>query len=232
MAAAEMSLRVQVETQNLRDRTTVALREAILGLHFKPGEKLVERRLCEETGVSRTCVREALRHLEAEGLVVRAANKGMFVATLGEEEARQIYEVRELLEAGMARHFVERAEANDLTRLTAAAEAIAETIFGQDTRAYVAALDAFTDALMAGGDNEVARDLHKRLRARITVLRNLTSRAMREEEKHDSLAAVRRIVAALEARDKAEAEESCRAYVRRSARVALALLRRQAELAA
>ncbi len=223
-----MSLRVEPETQILRDRTTTTLRNAILNQHFRPGERLVERRLCEETGVSRTCVREALRHLEAEGLVVREANKGMFVAKVGEEEARQIYEVRELLEAGMARHFVERASESQLADLVAAAGEIRATIFGGDTKAYVAALDAFTEALMAGGDNEVARELHKRLRARITFLRSLTSRTMQESAKHESLAAVQRIAEALQARDADAAEASCRSYVRRSAGVAIALLRKQA----
>ena len=76
--------RIQIDrhTPSLRERTTAALREAILQLHFKPGQRLVERQLCAETGVSRTCIRESLRQLEAEGLVDRAQNKGMFVAPI------------------------------------------------------------------------------------------------------------------------------------------------------
>src|SRR3979411_474083 len=54
-------IKVTLEPTGLREKTTQVLREAILNLHFRPGQKLVERALCEGTGVSRTCIREALR---------------------------------------------------------------------------------------------------------------------------------------------------------------------------
>ena len=67
MARAESSgaLRVVKDMPNLRELTTRTLRDAILRMHFKPKQKLTERELCEQTGVSRTCVREALRHLDS-----------------------------------------------------------------------------------------------------------------------------------------------------------------------
>ena len=64
-------LRIARDLPTLRDLTTDKLREAIMAQRFKPGQHLVERDLCEQTGVSRSSVREALRHLEAEGLVER-----------------------------------------------------------------------------------------------------------------------------------------------------------------
>src|SRR5260221_1670714 len=90
LMAAGKSLQVVVDNVSLRERTTQVLRDAILNLHFKPGQKLVERRLCEDTGVSRTCVREALRHLESEGLIMRAPNRGVYLAVVRPDEARQI----------------------------------------------------------------------------------------------------------------------------------------------
>src|SRR5262245_39749221 len=86
-------LAVARDVPTLRELTTAKLRDAILSLHFKPNQHLVERELCEKTGVSRTSVREALRHLEAEGLVERRGNRGLFVASVTAEEAQQIYEV-------------------------------------------------------------------------------------------------------------------------------------------
>lgn len=222
---ATHSLRVAVDTPSLRERTTDTLREAILGLHFKPGEKLVERRLCEDTGVSRTCVREALRHLEAEGLVVREANRGMFVASVGPDEARQIYEIREALEPAMARHFVRRATPAQRAALDAAARRIADTIFGSGIDSYVAALDSFTDALIDGADNAVARQMLRLLGARMTYLRTITARAAPQPQKERTLESVRQIAAALGDRDADMAEAACRAYVRRSAAFALEVLR-------
>src|SRR5260370_3043321 len=110
-------IKVTLEPIGLREKPTQVLRDAILNLHFRPGQKLVERALCEGTGVSRTCIREALRHLEAEGLVSRLPNRGTIVAEVGADEARQIYESRAVLEAAMAHHFAERADAEDFAML-------------------------------------------------------------------------------------------------------------------
>lgn len=228
MAEMKSSIRVVMDTPSLRERTTQVLRDAILNLHFKPGQKLVERTLCEDTGVSRSCVREALRHLESEGLVVRTANRGMFVAEVGPDEARQIYEVRAVLESAMGRHFVERANDKHVAALEAALKRIEKTIFGKDVLAYAFALDNFSDALMDGAGNELARQLLNMLRARITYLRVVTARAASVEQKNGTLEALRKIVEALKRRDADAAEEHCRAYVSRSASFALQLLKERA----
>src|SRR5215467_12043249 len=148
MATATGSLRVVPNTLSLRERVTQVLREAILNLHFEPGEKLVERRLCEETGVSRSCVREALRHLEAEGLVKRTPTRGMYVSQIGASEARQIYEVRIVLESAMTRQFVERASDKQLAALTAAFNRVEATSTGKDYLAYARTLEKFSACLM------------------------------------------------------------------------------------
>ena len=68
--------------QPLRDLVFSAMREAILNGQLKPGERLMEVQLAEEMGVSRTPVREAIRKLELEGLVVMVPRKGAYVAGL------------------------------------------------------------------------------------------------------------------------------------------------------
>jgi DNA-binding GntR family transcriptional regulator len=60
----------------LRELTLDKVREAIVSGYFKPGHRLVERDLCAQLGVSRTIVREVLRHLESEGLVANLVNNG------------------------------------------------------------------------------------------------------------------------------------------------------------
>jgi len=79
MSRTHPSLAVARDTPTLRELTTAKLREAILSLHFKPDQHLVERELCEETGVSRTSVREALIALEVIGLVQVRAGSGVVV---------------------------------------------------------------------------------------------------------------------------------------------------------
>ena len=74
--------------------------------------------------MSRSSAREALRHLEAEGLVERRGNRGLFVASITPDEARQIYEVRAAIEPEMARLFAARATEDDLAALSATLTAL------------------------------------------------------------------------------------------------------------
>ena len=144
MTDAIPELRVARDAPTLRDLTTEKLREAIMARRFKPGEHLVERDLCERTGVSRSSVREALRHLEAEGLVERKGNRGLFVASITADEARQIYEVRAAIEPEMARLFAARATDDDLGKLQSSLDGMERAIRGRVIADYVRALDSFS----------------------------------------------------------------------------------------
>ncbi|RRO16348.1 GntR family transcriptional regulator [Saccharopolyspora rhizosphaerae] len=80
------------------DLVADSLRNAILAGELRPGETLVERRLSELLGVSKTPVREALIGMAHTGLVTVVPNKGITVRTLTLEDVRKVYEVRLLLE--------------------------------------------------------------------------------------------------------------------------------------
>src|SRR5581483_8053290 len=123
VAKANNPLWVKREVEPLRERTLKSLRDAILSNHLKPGQRLVERDLCEQAGVSRSSIREALRYLESEGLVESRGTKGMFVSVLNRKQALEIYEVRAALESEAARQFAERATESDLKAIRRAYEA-------------------------------------------------------------------------------------------------------------
>lgn len=74
------------------------LRAAIISGDFRAGERFVERSLTERLQVSRTPIREAIKRLEQEGLVVCYPHKGCFVRSPSDEEARQAYEMRRVAE--------------------------------------------------------------------------------------------------------------------------------------
>src|SRR6516164_8753561 len=97
------SLLVDRPTKTLRELALDRMRKAIVDFHFQPGERLVERDLCDQLGVSRTIVREVLRHLESEGLVSTGSARGPVVAQTTIEQAMQIYEVRAALESMAAK---------------------------------------------------------------------------------------------------------------------------------
>ena len=82
----------------LRDVVFNTLRQAILKGELKPGERLLEIALAERLGVSRTPVREAMRKLEQEGLVVMIPRRGAQVASITEKDLNDVLEVRITLE--------------------------------------------------------------------------------------------------------------------------------------
>src|SRR5919107_5796095 len=94
----------------LRAQAASVLREAILSLQLREGERLVERELIDRLGVSRTTVREALRELESEGLVEVIPQRGAVVRTLSPTDASDLYDARVAIEALIVRRFVERAD--------------------------------------------------------------------------------------------------------------------------
>ena len=100
---------------SLRSRAVASIRKAIFSLHYKPGERLTEKGLCALTGVSRSLMREALRDLQAQGLIQNLQHRGAVVVSLTRKDAQEIYELRSALEPMAARLFVEPPAANRST---------------------------------------------------------------------------------------------------------------------
>jgi GntR family transcriptional regulator, trigonelline degradation regulator len=212
------------ESPTLREQTVVTLREALLNEVFRPGDKLVERKLAEQTGVSRTSIREALSQLESEGLVTRVPGKGMVVTQLSEREIRQIYEARAILESAMARLFVERASQEQMEELARRIAEAGKTDTSELARLHAEKLDAVSDIIMQGAGNDITRQMTFLLRTRITYLRTVTTRVASAERRRDTMALLHDIFDALRERNADLAEELMRAYVERSAAFALSVL--------
>ncbi len=96
--AAETALAPLARITTTSDLVVEAIRSAILAGRLRPGETLVERRLAEQLGVSKTPVREALIALSATGLVTVSPNRGTTVREVDAHDVRHAYEVRVLLE--------------------------------------------------------------------------------------------------------------------------------------
>ncbi len=92
----------------VRDKVYERLRQAIFKGVLKPGERLVERKLAERLGVSRTPVREAIRMLEYEKLVYHKPHVGAVVAEIKDSEVLEIYRIRAVLEGLAARMAAEK----------------------------------------------------------------------------------------------------------------------------
>ncbi len=105
------------KTQTLRERIVNVLRESIIKGTLKPGERVAESDLAEKYGISRTPIREAFRQLETEGFLKVIPRRGAEVASLTEEDVREFYEVKSLLESYAAKVAAERLTERDIKRL-------------------------------------------------------------------------------------------------------------------
>jgi DNA-binding GntR family transcriptional regulator len=123
------------------------LRRAITSGQLKPGAPIRQEALAEELGVSRVPLREALKTLEAEALVVHEVHRGYFVAELSLADLREVYRIREILEAEAVRQASARMEEQALTALEAAQHEVEEAAEAGDVSGMTAANRRFHFAL-------------------------------------------------------------------------------------
>ncbi|RDY26184.1 GntR family transcriptional regulator [Romboutsia weinsteinii] len=116
----------------LRDVVFENLREAILEGKLKPGQRLMEVQLAEQLGVSRTPVREAIRKLELEGLVVMLPRKGAYVANMSLKDIMDVLEIRASLEGLAAYLAAERISEDDVKKLYKIAEEFKQSTMDTD----------------------------------------------------------------------------------------------------
>jgi DNA-binding GntR family transcriptional regulator len=226
----EMSqLRISRSSITLRQQVVEVLRRAIIEEQFKPGERLIERELCIATGVSRTSVREALRHLETEGLVHTVPNRGPIVAELSIEEARQIYQIRAALESLVVRLFTEQASSAEVAALQRSLIRLRKAFAKSDRHQISQRTTELYEILFKGCGNPLVAKMIRSLQARVVALRwTSISHAGRAPA---SLAEMETIVAAIARRDAREAEEASLVHVQRASEAALAELRSRSQAA-
>lgn len=210
---------------SLRELVAARMREEIVSGRFAPGSRLIERELCELMGVSRTSIREALRELEAEGLVTVVPNKGPIVSIVSIETAEGVYQVRVVLEGLAARLFARRASDEQIAALELAVDALEQVYLNYSPGPFLAAKTHFYDILLEGAGNETATGMLRTIHTRVSQLR-ATSLANPERAK-SSIKEIRTFLKALKRRDEDAAWQACVTHIEKAAEAALAMLRRQ-----
>jgi DNA-binding GntR family transcriptional regulator len=226
MAMTDDDRRLRVVPQPIRRQVENGLREAIARGRFAPGEPLPDRMLCELFGASRPVVREAIRLLEAEGLVTVQPNRSPFVAFLSSGEAAQIYELRGALEALAGEGFALRASDEERSELRQVYEALAACKPTQGD--LVAIKRRFYDVLLQGCRNDYIRRTLEPLLARISQLRATSLSA--PGRLHHTISELGRVLEAVDQRDPKGAAEACRVHIAKAAETALEVLRNRERL--
>ena len=137
----------------LRDVVFNTLRQAIITGEFAPGERLMEIALANRLGVSRTPVREAIRMLELEGLVVMIPRKGAEVAKITEKDLRDVLEVRSSLEELAAELATERMNEEIKEKLEKALDDFKKAIDSEDNAAIADSDVEFHDIIFEATGN-------------------------------------------------------------------------------
>lgn len=161
----------------LRDVVFNTLRQAILRGELKPGERLMEIQLANKLGVSRTPIREAIRKLELEGLVLMIPRKGAEVAEITEKSLRDVLEVRKALEELSVQLACERITPEMLKELGESAAEFEKILKSGDVTEIAQADVHFHDIIYKAADNQRLMQLLNQLgeqmyRYRVEYLKN------------------------------------------------------------
>jgi DNA-binding GntR family transcriptional regulator len=225
MNDAPLDFHAPVAVTTLRKQVEARLRQAIVQGHFRPGDHVSDRVMCEMFRVSRPVVREAVRQLEAEGLLETLPHKGSFVRSMSADEAARIYDVRGVLEALAARGFARNATDAQMRALAVVFEELKAAHKNPGSADVLSIKQSFYDQMLRGCGNEYVTAMLNQILNRSTLLRATSLSDPARLPK--SIAELRVLMKALRERDEDAAWKASLEHVRRAAAAALAVLRRQ-----
>ena len=151
----DSNLKVSVnEYLPLRDIVFNSLRKAILKGELTPGERLMEKQLAEKMGVSRTPIREAIRKLELEGLVIMVPRKGAEVAMITEQDITDVLEVRAALESLAVKMACSRMQQQDVNDMLAVNDAFMGAARRKDVETVIKKDVEFHDTIYKATNNK------------------------------------------------------------------------------
>lgn len=211
--------------KTLRWQVEQSLRDAITSGRFMPGERLIERELCALLGVSRPSLREALRKLEAEGLIRITPYKGPMIPTISADEARQIYSMRALLEGFAAFEFARLITPAKEHRLRAAVTALHDAAKVGSKNLVLESKTQFYRVLLDGCENKLAADMLLTLLFRINLLRGTS--LSQSDRLIRTLAEVDEICERIYKGDAEGAQAAARLHVRNAEATAMRILEAQ-----
>lgn len=170
MARSQAALKVVAPSTNSTQRIVDSIVEAIVERRLMPGTKLAEAQIGSLFDVSRTVVRQALNQLSRDRLVTLEPARGAFVAQPGIDEARQVFEARQLIEAGIVRELCARITPAQVAELRAHLKHEREAVSRTDVSGRTRLLADFHVVLARLLGNEVLAQLLADLLSRSSLI--------------------------------------------------------------
>lgn len=180
----------------LRDVVFKRLRDAIITGELEPGTRLMEIQLAEKMGVSRTPIREAIRKLELEGLIVMIPRKGAHVANFTAKDIEDVLEIRAALEALSTRLACNRLTNEDFAQLEVAIKEYSKAAKNQDVDGMIKYDIEFHDIICKATGNEKLVQMFANVkeqveRYRVAYLKNKDENVRVEKEHREILKALK-----------------------------------------
>ena len=195
----------------LRDVVFNTLRQAILKGELAPGERLMEIQLAERLGVSRTPIREAIRKLELEGLVLMIPRKGAEVAKISARSLRDVLEVRRALEELAIELACQRMSEEEIDNLQKAQDDFKNAIAEGDAMKIAETDEHYHDVIYEGTQNAKLIQMLNNLREQMYRYR---LEYIKDEDKRKILILEHeRVLKAVRSRKVAEAKEAMREHI-------------------
>lgn len=201
----------KISRESIATKVYEHIKQHILDGTLPPGTHLVETTIAEQLGTSRGPVREALRQLEANGIVEVRANIGTFVRELSSEEVREIYTARSVLEGYLARLTATKATPAEIEQLYQAVEAASEAASRGSLEDTVNADFNLHRLIWQISGHKIIYDLLSHLEVRIRLF--ITLQAQLFETLSMSIQDHRFIVDAIASRDSEHAEAAIREHI-------------------
>jgi DNA-binding GntR family transcriptional regulator len=195
------------------------LRQVVLSGDYPAGTALSETILAEEFNVSRTPVREALKQLQAEGLVEIRPKVGTFVREPSRREIVEMFQLKEILEGLAAGLMARRGPVPELEKLQDNIEASEEAAQNGDSEAYARLVHEFHQLIVDGSDHRKLADHYRTLMNQLAYYHRLVAATISHPGRMPrSVAEHRKVVAMIRAKDAMGAEWAMRDHVVTSAR--------------
>ncbi|HEY2756607.1 MAG TPA: GntR family transcriptional regulator [Pseudolabrys sp.] len=210
---------LQQPSAPLRNKIIAAIRTAIETGVLVPGQRLIEKDLCEQLAVSRTSLREALREVQAEGILEYNSSRSLSVSSISIDDARNIYRLRSVLEALAVEQFIEQASDAQIKALLEESERLKAAYRSGVLEEILVAKRSFYDRICSGAKNPIAFDMINRLVLRTSSLRKRS--LVRKERHQQSIKEIETLMKAIQRRDIARARAAAIEHVNNSARSAL-----------
>jgi len=204
--------REKIVPAQLERRVYEALRNDILSGALPPGEQLVEARIAEELGVSKTPVREALIRLQRDGLVEIEPYRGARVIQPSDRDVKEISGLRLAIETAIVRDLAERRPLEVLAALERSIADSRRALTAGERERFLMHLQEFSDLLAASCDNSRMAKVLADLRSVLQVIGGSSLRAPGREER--SIGEHISIVAAIKAGDPDAAAAAEAAHIR------------------